>query len=99
MLPVQAMQGAVAPGEAERTFAAHQAQATGMQSALAAQTAELTGGRGGGGGGGLLDWLQSQGTKMWGGYDPKTGIDWNTGRRKYGPGGENMLGGMNALGK
>ncbi len=41
---------------------------------------------------GLLDsgsgsgnpWLQSQGTKLWGGPDPTSGINWNTGRQGVG---------------
>lgn len=37
-----------------------------------------------GGGGGPTpfgNYLQSQGTKLWGGFDPQSGIRWNTGRR------------------
>ena len=38
---------------------------------------------GGGGGGPTMfgNYLQSQGTKLWGGFDPQSGINWNTGRQ------------------
>ncbi len=32
----------------------------------------------------LLNSLKSEGTKLWGGYDPTTGIDWDTGRQGVG---------------
>ena len=52
----------------------------------------------------MMGYLQSQGSKMAGGYDPSTGVDWQTGRQNYGPGGPgpgatNQLSGMQALGK
>ena len=82
MLPIPVPQGAVSPDEMERAWAAQQARAAGMQASLTAQTAALTGG--GGGSSRIGDYLQSEGTKLWGGYDPRTDITWKTGRQGIG---------------
>ena len=58
----------------------------------------LLGDGGGSGGTPFLDFLQSQGTKIYGGNDPTSGINWKTGRQGVGGiGGQLGMSGM--LGK
>ena len=42
---------------------------------------QMSGGGGGGGPTMFGNYLQSQGTKLWGGFDPSSGITWNQGRQ------------------